>query len=396
MRYAARFVLLLVLSLTTILLASCGQKQNCSGITFGGSGGGGGSSGGLNSGGSACGPGSNNGGGSGSDLLFYRSSNGPDDTIATASLTTTTLSTLPGVAVDVGQSIAESIVIVNKKYLYMPAGNTILGFSINHSTGGLTPLTGSPFPAPSTITTLAVDPDSKGGRFLFAADFTSGDFMEYTIDPGTGALSLVSGSPFLNPNFRVTALLVDGSGNYLYGIAASTTGGVFGYLIDQNGGGISPIAGSPFPVGTGQIQTDPAGAFMLTVAGNANSINVIPIEAGTGVLLLNSFTNYPTADLVSTVSMHPTGNFVYTCGDKGALEGFSYAAGVLTPLAGSPFTSLSNLTGCQFDQAGTALFGIIIRSGAVGVRIVNPTTGDVLGGIPDLPVTTNQYFAVTN
>jgi hypothetical protein len=395
MRYTKQIVLLLMVAASLLLLAACGQKSNCSGISFGNGGGGGSSSGGVSSGGSVCGPGSNNGGGGANDLLFYRSTNGPNDTIATAKLTTTTLSTLPGVAVDVGQSVAESIVIVNSKFLYLPAGNTILGFSISHSTGGLTPLSGSPFPAPSAITTLSVDPDSNGGRFLFAADFTSGNFMAFTIDPNTGALTLVPGSPFSNPSFQVTSLNVDGTGNYLYATAGSTTGAVFGYSIDQNSGALSPIPGSPFALGTGQVQVDPAGTFLLSASGG-NSIQVVPIEAGTGVLLLASATSFPTADVVSTVVMHPSGNFVYTCGKNAPMEGYQFSAGVLTQLTGSPFTSLSNLTGCQFDQNGTALFGILLPAGAVGVRIVDPTTGAVLGGIPDLGVSTNQYFAVTN
>jgi hypothetical protein len=396
MRYTKQIVLLLMVAGSLLLLAACGQKSNCSGISFGNGSGGGSSSGGVSSGGSVCGPGSNNNGGGGAnDLLFYRSTNGPNDTIATAKLTTTTISTLPGVAVDVGQSVAETIVIVNKKYLYLPAGNSILGFSINHSTGGLTPLSGSPFPAPSTITTLSVDPDSNGARFLFAADFTSGNFMAFTIDPTTGALTLVPGSPFSNPSFQATSLNVDGTGNYLYATEGSTTGAVFGYTIDQNTGALSPIPGSPFALAAAQIQVDPAGTFLLSVSGGT-SIQVVPIEAGTGVLLLGSSTSFPTADVVSTVVMHPSGNFVYTCGKSGPMEGFQFSSGVLTQLTGSPFTSLSNLSGCQFDQSGTALFGISLPAGSVGVRIVDPTTGAVLGGIPDLGVATNQYFGVTN
>ena len=398
MRYAGRILALLTLSIATILLASCGQKQNCSGITFGGGAGAGGSSGGgLNAGGSSCGPGSNNGGGSGnaSDLLFYRSTSGPNDTIATAQLTATSLTTLPGVAVSVGQSVAESIVIVNKKFLYLPAGNGVLGFSISHTTGALTALAGSPFPAPSAITSLSADPDANGGRFLFAAGFVSGNFMTFTIDPNSGALAL-AGTPVSNPNFQVTSLVVDGTGNYLYGTAGSTSGAVFGYSIDQNSGALSPIPGSPFSLGVGQIQVDPTGTFLLTVISGGNLIEVVPIESGTGSLLLASATTFPTVNPVSSVVMHPSGNFVYTCGDKAPMEGFQFSAGVLTELAGSPFTSLSNLTGCQFDQSGTALFGILLPAGEVGVRIVNPTTGDVLGGIPDLGVATNQYFGVTN
>lgn len=399
MKYARQIFSLLVVAASVLVLTACGQKANCSGITFGGSSASGGSSGGnLSSGSSVCGPGSNTngGGGSASDFLFYRSTSGPNDTINTAELTATTFTVLPGVSVNIGQSIAESIVVVNRKFLYLPDQNGVMGFSISHSTGALTPLAGSPFPAPSIITALSADPDSKGGRFLFAAGYVSGDFMAFTIDATTGALTLVPGSPFSNPNFRVTSLNVDGTGSYLYGTAGSTTGAVFGYLIDQNSGALSPISGSPFPLGTGQVQINPAGTFLLSLTSGGNSIEVIPIEAGTGTLLLASSTSFPTVNSAGTVVMHPSGNFVYTCGEKFPMEGFQFSGGILTELTGSPFTSLSNLTGCQFDQNGTALFGILLSSSEVGVRIINPTTGAVLGGIPDLGVATDLYFGVTN
>jgi 6-phosphogluconolactonase len=400
MKYVRQIFSLLVMAASVLLLGACGQKSNCNGISFGASGGstGGSGAGGLNAGGSSCGAGSTNngGGGSASDFLFFRSTSGPNDTIATAKLTATTFTVLTGVSVDIGQSIAESIVVVNKKFLYLPDQNGVLGFAISHSTGALTPLAGSPFPAPSTITTLSADPDSQGGRFLFAADFLSGNFMAFTINANTGALTLVPGSPFSNPTFRVTSLNVDGTGSYLYGTAGSTTGSVFGYSINQNSGALSPISGSPFPLGTGQVQINPAGTFLLSLASGGNAIEVIPIEAGTGALLVASTTSFPTVNSAGTVVMHPSGNFVYTCGEKFPMEGFQFSGGVLTELAGSPFTSLSNLTGCQFDQNGTALFGILLQSNEVGVRIVNPTTGAVLGGIPDLGVNTDLYFAVTN
>lgn len=400
MRYVKHALSLLAVAAFLLVLAACGQKSNCSGISFGNGGGGSSSGGGVSSGGSVCGPGSNNNGGGALDYLFYHGSNGTNNAINTAALTASTFEVLPGISTNVGSSVVGSVIIVNKKFLYLPDQNGsggVMGFSINHSSGALTAIPGSPFAvSPSQITTLAADPDANGGRFLFAADFTSGDFVVFTIDGTTGALTPVSGSPFSNPGFAANALHVDGTGNYLYAIAGTTTGEVFGYLIDQNTGALSPIPGSPFAVFASQAQVDPTGTFLLSVDGGSSQIDVVPIEAGTGTLLLGSTTSYPTVNPIDGVVIHPNGKFVYAFSGKVPLEGFQFSAGALTELSGSPFTALPPLTDCQFDQSGTALFGIKIPSSVVGVRTVDPTTGAVSAPIPDLGVQASPYFAATN
>ena len=405
MRYAGRILALLTLSVTAILLASCGQKQNCSGIKFGAGSGGssGGSSGGLNSGGSVCGAGSNNGGGgagasAAKDFLFYRGSLGPANAISTAALTATTFQILPGVSVAVGQSTTGNMVVVNKKYLYLPDQNGsggVMGFAINHANGALTALAGSPFAAPHPVTSIAADPDSKGGRFLFVTDELSNNTSSYTIDAGTGALTFVSGSTVNNPGFQATSLNVDGTGRYLYATAGASHSGVFGFSIDQNTGTLSPIAGSPFPLVSKSIQVTPDGAWIISESGG-NFVDITPIEAGTGRILTASTTSFNTVNVVDWLAIHPNGIFVYMCSPRFAVEGYHFSAGSFTALPGSPYTTLSDLGGCQFDQSGTALFGILSPSNEVGVRVVDPSTGAVAGGIPVLGVTTNNYFAVTN
>ena len=403
MKFARLIFSLLIVAASVLVLMACGQKSNCgSGITFGGgSGGSGGTSGGLNSGGSVCGGGSNNGGGGGgsvSDFLYYHGSSGTNNALNVAELTATTFSVVPGVFALTGQSTTGTMVVVKKQFLYLPDQNGsggVMGFSINHTDGGLTPIPGSPFAAPSGITTLVADPDANGGRFLFAADFVSGDINAFTINASTGALTLVAGSPFTNPGYEPTDINIDGTGTYLYAIAATSRQGTLGYLIDQTAGALTPMSGSPFNYHANSVQINPTGTFMLAVTG-ANQIDVIPIEPATGNLLLGSLVSYPTVNLVDALVIHPNGNFVYTFGARITLEGFQFSGGVLTELPGSPYTSLGELAACRLDQSGTALFGILSPSNQVAVRIVDAHTGALTKGPNDLPVAINTYFAVTN
>ena len=402
MRYAGRIFALLTLLVVTILLASCGQKQNCSGISFGGgSGGSSGGGGSLNGGGSSCGPGNNGGGGGGGgalDYFFYRGSIGASNSINTAELTATTFQILSGVSVTVGQSTTGNMVVVNKKFLYLPDQNStggVMGFAINHANGSLTAIGGSPFPAPHPVTAIAADPDSKGGRFLFVTDELSNNTSTYTIDSATGVLTFVNGSTTNNPGFQATSLNVDGTGSYLYATAGASHSGIFGFAIDQTTGDLTPIVGSPFPLVSKSIQVTPDGAWVISESGGP-SVNITPIQPGTGALLTGSTTTFGTVNVVDWLAIHPTGNFVYMCSPRFPVEGYQFSAGNLTALPGSPWTALSDLGDCQFDQSGTALFGILSPSNVVGVRVVDPATGAIAGGIPDLGVTTNNYFAVTN
>src|SRR6266481_2870686 len=118
MRYTKQIVLLLMVAASLLVLAACGQKSNCSGISFGNGSGGSSSGGGVNSGGSVCGPGSNNGG-SANDLFFFHGSNGANNAINTAEVTNTAFQVLPGISTNVGQSIVGSVIIANKKFLYL-------------------------------------------------------------------------------------------------------------------------------------------------------------------------------------------------------------------------------------------------------------------------------------
>ncbi|HMK23886.1 MAG TPA: beta-propeller fold lactonase family protein [Terriglobales bacterium] len=399
MKYATRIFSLLALSVSLILLAACGQSSNCSGISFG-TGSGGGNQGGVNTGGSVCGAGSNNGGGGGSaaDFVFYRGNNGTTNAINSAELTATTFQVLSGVSAAVGNSTTGNMVVVNKQFLYLPDQNSsggVMGFQISHSSGALTAIAGSPFAAPHAVTAIAADPDSRGGRFLFVTDFNTGDVSTYTIDSTSGVLTLVTSSPVTVLGLSATSLNVDGTGSYLYATAGSTGGDVFGFLVDQNSGALSPVLGSPFALGAHNIQVSPDGAWVISTDGG-NSVDVTPIEAGTGTLLTGSTTNFPTVNFVGNVALSPNGNFLYACNTKSAMEGFQFSGGALTALNGSPYTALSDIGGCQFDQSGTALFGIVVPSNSISVRIMDPANGNVAGGIADLPVATSNYFAVTN
>ncbi len=389
MKYA-KILSLPVIALSLLILAACGQKSNCSGISFG-TGSGGSGSGGVSSGGSVCGSGSNNGG-TVRDFLFFQQSG---NILNTATFNGSTITTGVGSLVpSLGTGAGSDMVVVNKSFLYLawlPQGGTgqVLAFSINHNNGSLTPLTGSPFSTgTSKADTICADPQ---GRYIVVGNSANGDLSVFAVNATTGELTLTPNSPLTNNNMLPANLVVDGTGNYVYA-TEGVSGDVFGFVVDQTTFDETAMPSIPFFLGDTKVAAEPTGQFLLGVDGSSN-VDVISIETGTGILL--GKVPYPATHGGDSILVHPSGNYVYVYSIGNPMEGFSFSGGVLTPLQGSPFASLEILHPQKMDQNGTAIFGYTV-TGGFGVRTVNPTTGAVSGGVTDLSVTSSPNFAATN
>jgi hypothetical protein len=392
MKYVKQISSLLVVAASVLVLAACSQKSNCSGITFGGSGSGG-AGGGLNTGGSVCGSGSHNGAGA-QDFLFFQQAG---NILNTAAFSGTALAVnVGGLVPSLGQGAGADMVVVNKSFLYLtwvPQGGTtgqVLAFFISHNGGVLTPIVGSPFDTQtSKVDTIVADP---GGRFLVVGNSSNGDLSSFAINSITGALTLTPNSPLTNTNMSPTNLTIDGTGSYLYATEVAKSGDVFGFVVDPTTFDVTAMPSSPFFLGVTKVTAEPTGQFLLAVDGSS-TVDVIGIEQGTGVPL--SKVAFPSTHAGDSILVHPTGNFVYVYSIGNPIEGFSFSAGALTPLPGSPFTTLEILHPSKLDQNGTAMFGYTL-TGGFGVRTVDPVTGALSGGVPDLSVTSSPNFAATN
>ena len=152
-------------------------------------------------------------------------------------------------------------------YVASNGSDSVSGYTIDPNTGALTAIAGSPFPAGSFPVSVAVDPS---GKFAYVANNSpfsggNGNVSGYTIDPNTGALTAIADSPF-PAGAGPASVAVDPSGKFAYVTNApfsSGTGNVSGYTIDPNTGALTAIAGSPFPAGAGPVSVavDPSGRF---------------------------------------------------------------------------------------------------------------------------------------
>jgi len=130
-------------------------------------------------------------------------------------------------------------------YLYTanPDANapSISGFSVNPDTGVLTPLSGSPFPLPVSHY-IATD---QTGAYLYITSGTN--IVGYGIDPGTGALTALAGFP-VSVGAEAYSITIDLLNEFLY-VADDSAAHVTGFKLDASTGALTPMAGSPFPTG---------------------------------------------------------------------------------------------------------------------------------------------------
>ena len=222
---------------------------------------------------------------------------------------------------------------------------SISAFTINSASGGLTAVPGSPFPtAPpippnnnSGVSSVTVDPT---GKFLYAALNGANAISAYTINSSTGALTAVAGSPF-PAGIPPMVVRVDPSGRYAY--AANNSDSISAYMVNSSTGALTPIAGSPFSSGGAYpsgLAVDSSGRFLYVPNSGSNSVAAFSIDSSTGALTPISGSPFACAT-PGGAFVHPSGKFLYVTG--GSISGYTIdsTSGALTPISGSPFASAS-------------------------------------------------------
>lgn len=217
--------------------------------------------------------------------------------------------------------------------------------------GGPTP---SPSPGASPSPTPAPSPASATSRFIYGiVDFeASGGFFGGAINPATGAVSLVPGSPFANSLGQniVTQLVAEPHGRFLYSLnqGASSFGNQFGqpgigaYQINRTNGALIPVPNGQLVIPNvpdTSLAIDGAGRFLYQPDGS--SIDVYAINQSTGALTRQAPS--PAAPAVGNfTAASPNGQFIFNDGN-----------GVVEALAIDPATGQLTATGAPLSTGGS-------------------------------------------
>ncbi len=198
----------------------------------------------------------------------------------------------------------------------------VSAYVIDPQSGALTPVAGSPFAAGVSPTGVAITPD---GKFAYvtnkfnAQHGLDGDVSGFAIDPTSGALRAVPGSPFATGKFP-TGVAITPNGKFAY-VPAWQSHSVFAYAIDAHTGALEKVKGSPFAGGGGGdhsscgIAIDPTGTFAYTLNNNnlrqKNEAFGYKIDATSGALTQVPGSPFAVGKDVRGIAVDPTGKFAY-------------------------------------------------------------------------------------
>lgn len=193
-------------------------------------------------------------------------------------------------------------------YAYSSTG-TVYGYSIQPGTGQLSAIAGSPFTAASSGPQFNAQSDrfafSQDDKYLYVA--TDAGIVAYSVNASTGALTTVSGSPFGASAGNGVALVAPSSGFLYETINSGKPPGIYGYSIDSSTGALTALSGSPFGGSCGAFNpTSPANGKFLFGTG----CGMYQIDASTGALTLLS-ADPEAANSDSWAVFDPTSAFVW-------------------------------------------------------------------------------------
>jgi 6-phosphogluconolactonase len=229
-------------------------------------------------------------------------------------------------------------------------GNNVSVYSIDASSGALSEVAGSPFPANSNPAEILITPS---GKFVYVTNPGIGMVTAFSFS--NGVLTQLPTSP-VPSGAGAIGLAVDGSERFLY-VAnpsasnpppfSSTTGNISGFNIDPSTGALGTMPGSPFTATNGKgpsaVTVDPSGRFVYaTTAGSSFSIWCFTISPMNGQLVAatNSPFSLTAGGLFALID--PSGNYLYIGSqDANGTAGYTYdpSTGAPTAIAGSPFST---------------------------------------------------------
>jgi 6-phosphogluconolactonase (cycloisomerase 2 family) len=247
-------------------------------------------------------------------------------------------------------------------YVTNSANNTIAGYAIDPLSGSLTPVAGSPFATGSDPISLSLSPF---GQFAYVLD-GDGTISQYRINSTTGVLTAVPGSPYaLTAASTTSSLKIGPSDEYAY-ISQNAAGsaGLSTYNVNKPSGVLSVIAdGAVAAFGTSLI-FDPTGEYAYaiftpsTTTSTAIDIGFSVTNATSGLLTPPTAIKPPAPNVPAFLAIAPVGEYLYASGPASLLLAYRInpTTGAVTAAPGSPFAKTGdpgNIQGLALDPGGS-------------------------------------------
>ena len=227
-----------------------------------------------------------------------------------------------------------------ERNLYVIAADTaqLFAFSIDPINAALTPL--SPNVAlPGVPNGLAIAPSGSWLGVTFDGD-SGGEVGWFLRSPNGGATGLQPGSPSSTGGTSPQGIRVTPDGKFVI-VANQGTSNVSVFSLDPTTGALADVPGSPFSSGKqpSPVAIDPSGKFVFVGDTGGNSLSTYSIDSMGSLTPVGA--PIPLGDIAqpSSIAVDPTGKFVFVSIVPREIAGFTLdsSTGALTPIAGSPF-----------------------------------------------------------
>lgn len=257
-----------------------------------------------------------------------------------------------------------------------------LGFSIDSSTGTLTPLQGSPFTLSPFGGTFTFHPS---GNFVFMANTNGHSIDTYSVARPTGALTLSSTTPTcINP----TPLRFSPDGDFAYTTCSVSTAGnpnstssLESFAVAANGA-LTHVGSTPTAYLVSDLTVDPSGEF-LYLSSIMSYLQVATVGVNGAAGPVRSFGAQEMTSLsnvviggASPVKFTPKTAYITSAGDN-TLSAYSVNAdGSLTALAGTPISTAASPSSLSLWPWGNSLvFASAGMTPSINFFGISPTTG---------------------
>jgi len=185
------------------------------------------------------------------------------------------------------------------------AAGSVIGFVLNPSNGGLTPISGT-VAAGVSPSAMAIDPT---GKYVYVTDKQQNEVFGYLIaNTTTGALTPINNSPFATGGYPV-AITIEPRGKYVY-VANYNSNTVSSYSLNLANGSLGASAGSGFATTTGPtcVTVEPAlGIYLYTSDYLNGEISGGQLSPDTGQLTTVANSPFPTVGQPVCLTSVPNG-----------------------------------------------------------------------------------------
>jgi len=298
-------------------------------------------------------------------------------------------------------------------YVLNDGDNTVSMYTVNSCTGDLTPTT------PATVATgannfgsegLAVDPS---GKFAYVANLMSNasdlaTVSMFSINSSTGVLTPTT--PFMVPTgFFPQGIGIDPLGRFVY-TANSDDNSVSMFTIDVGTGVLTPTTPPAVStlanVSTGNessplaVTVDPSGRFAYAVNQDDDTVSMFTIDSATGVLMPTTPATVFTGGSPFGITLDPTGKFAYVPNAYSQPNNFvseytvDSVTGVLTPTTQIAVSAGNSPTSVAVDPTSTFAYVVNRQDNTVSMFTIDSSTGNLIPNTPATISTGAQPFRI--